>query len=59
MPFEELCGRYRNVRVLQYNVSGYKELNAVVHLTCDSEELIILLKRFAFERLLAVLLKLF
>ena len=27
MPCKELRGRYRNMRALQYNVSGYKELN--------------------------------
>ena len=29
MPCKELRGRYRNARVLQYNVSGYKELKSM------------------------------
>ena len=30
MPCKELRGRYRNVRALQYNVSGYKGLKGII-----------------------------
>ena len=31
MPRKEMRGRYRSVRIVQYNVIGYKELNLVSH----------------------------
>ena len=30
MPRKEMRGRYRSVRIVQYNVIGYKELSMVV-----------------------------
>ena len=39
MPCKELCGRYRNVRALQYNVSGYKEVVSISHIaTVDNAD---------------------